>query len=407
MKSPLLTFFVLILSVVHGLDVLKLVGGMREQRAKSSHLHDASTGTVTQVTKEQEEAGQAAMTCDFIMAKSVVLANEQKAQAESSRDEALLAHKEAVAEIVNLNGQLSETTEMLARQIKELESLQKNSKNEKVTASVKYDTMVQKMTNDTELMRTLLEQEAKQSIMNLEQKLSETQSASEATIQAAKNEWKSIELKIKHDAQIQIDTIQIQSKQTVTAMESSNNYTVALLIRKEAEAREQAKLEIESLQMATTANMNETIKRHSEELNEKESQIAALKKEATATIVAFKHDLEETTYKLAAESESNISNLQILHDNQLSEFKAMIEEIEKRARNVLEVSETNAAIALAEANKRAENTLSATESRYVQAAKALKGAKTSLEETVVVLQKNIKKLEKRLNDAVSVSANCR
>ena len=407
MKSSLLTFFLLTISVAHGLDVRKLVGGMREQRAKSTHLHDASTGTVTEVTKEQEEAGHTAMTCDFIMAKSVVLANEQKAQAESERDKAVMAHKQAVEETVILKGQLSDTTEALARQIKELESLQKVSENEKITAAEKYVNMIQKMAKDAEEMRKLLDREAKQSIMSLEQKISEFEVTSEATMQAAKNEWKAIENKLKSDAQSQMVTIQNQSKETVTAIESSNNHTVAILMRNEAQVREQAKLEIKNLQMAATAKINQMTKKHTEEQNEKESQIANLKKEAADTIMAFQNDLEEKTSKLAAESDSYISNLQVLHDNQVSELKAMVMEIEKRARNDLEVSKTNADGALAEANKRAENTLSATESRHVQTANALKGAKASLEEKVGMLQKNIKKLEKRLNGAVSVSTCCR
>ena len=79
--------FTLIVSanMAHGIDVRKLVGGMREQRAMAAH-DDASTGTVTEVTKEQEAVGHAALTCDSIMAKSLVLANEQKAHAEVRRE---------------------------------------------------------------------------------------------------------------------------------------------------------------------------------------------------------------------------------------------------------------------------------------------------------------------------------
>ena len=396
--------FTLIVSanMAHGIDVRKLVGGMREQRAMAAH-DDASTGTVTEVTKEQEAVGHAALTCDSIMAKSLVLANEQKAHAEVRRDEVLAAHTMALAQITKLEEELSSMNKTLASTTNELEFWRHNSEEVQKSTTRKYEIIVDKMTKDAEEHLNSALRDSVKAIEGLKDEVKNIQAATDAAMEAAKAEWESIQIQLNNDAQNKIAEAHQQNQQLVLTMEQAHTQTIAQMARDIKDVQELAKQEIEDLQKATASRIKELIIKHEDEHEMKDSLIANIKKDAAEFLATVKSENEEMIIKLTAEKEASLHSLQAQHEREISNLKKIIERLEDSAKKDLDVAKHKASEALAEAKRNAELTLKETNSIHAQFVSTLTASKASLQTKVDGLEKRNKRLDKRLSDASLVS----
>lgn len=146
LSQPLcVTLLVLLVISVQSSDGINFGG--RANRNSEQH-DDASTGTVTHPSSSQDDA----MTCDNIMAKSLVKANEQKAVAEASRDEVKEAHEKQSAVLVDLQAEYKAAQDKIEASEKEMLNQQKIADQRLTTFSDEAARMLSEMQSEKDLV---------------------------------------------------------------------------------------------------------------------------------------------------------------------------------------------------------------------------------------------------------------
>lgn len=321
---------------------MMMKGKKKEPRAAANMVvhHDASTGTVAELTPEQEETSKAAMTCDKMLTKSLSLAIDRKEEAEQARDSYRDQFDGAKLRIQSLETEGAALTKDL-----------KLSKEE-----------IQRMVDSAGAEREEMERKVKESVQE---------------------QIASLEKTIK-DMATKFDETKQENDRTVQTLAAKAADDIDTLL-KQAEQKE-------SKILADHAASVEQIKaQHDAIVTEKDNHIQTAKARASEEKDRLLKELEETEAKLLSEHAMTKAELEELHEQVVVELKAEMTTKEKKAIEDLKAKENHMERQLKMVKQKSQSHLGSLKDDHTK-------ERTSLQNSIKQLEVNVEKM----NDEIKI-----
>lgn len=271
------------------------------------------------------------MTCDALMAKSLVKANEDKAAAESERDETLQKLDEMTNKAEELQKELEKTTEDLLGRLNDanerIATIKKESKEaleKRDELARQYDKQMATLRDKAEMSVRDAKQNAKVEIAALKKTHEELLTQKETEVVVIKTNYEKLASAVRAEALLNVTTIQTETDASLKS-----------LIQKHEE-------KVATLRQETDASMKAIIRHHEEEvaslqqeMNDKEAEsktmIEDIKSEATELIAATEKQAEIQISSIMEEAKIKINGAMRM----AQELRKKLEEVEKE-RDVLD-----------------------------------------------------------------------
>lgn len=275
---------------------------IEDARKLVNSMNDAATGTITSYEPGHGPKRTEPVTCDEIMAKSLVVANEEKA--------AVIAEKAAVVRAAAL---LTDRIDELSEKLKEA--------NDRVAAAEL------ELSDLEQITQSKLDAAAKEA----DKRIAEANDAASEELERMKMNISAL----KNATALKIERVEKVAYENIKAKDDEVNYV-----------REQTREEIKRIQVETEEVKVKFIKMHQEDME-------ALRQEAAEKEIA--HEREVTEVKAAAESEiaairQEAAEKDIAHEHEMTEVKeaaaSKIAKIEREAERMIKETVASADAAM-------------------------------------------------------------
>lgn len=365
------------------------MNGRRGASKIEDHPHnDASTGTITHLTDDQVASSHAAMTCDEIMAKSVVLANEQKVKAESQLGETLAQLTTLQAEHSTLLKDFATTKETLTSTI---ETLNAN------LSALREET-------DTEL--TKVRDETAKKIEEMESQMAKVKVDADATVASIKTEW---EDKLSEEKKSGAAAIK-EMEATIESVKTSSAALVATEKTQCQESAQQLKKEHSDRVVAIEKASQEALVASESARDEKIAHltltIAEMEANHTTFVDALQVDKESHVNKLDAECKASIVGLKELHEEEKTSIQVSMAEKELKTKKELEAvnAELNGQIGLL--RQTSEKELTEASTRHEKEKSELEASILALQQKEKQMVDDLEAVQVRLDSVTQVRDGC-
>mmetsp|Transcript_4973 Transcript_4973/g.7537 ORF Transcript_4973/g.7537 Transcript_4973/m.7537 type:complete len:633 (-) Transcript_4973:108-2006(-) len=359
--------------VCYGINFGSMMGGNSKNAQPHDYMDDASTGTITQLSQKQEDA----MSCDAIMAKSLVKANEAKAVAEEAYHSVLQKFEDATIRIAELEKDLAEA----------LTTIDENKKQaEETIAQVKKDaaTDIEKIIFDSAEQIKAAQEKMKASQDDAKAQIETIKLESAEKIEAIQIQMKATEKKAEDDIiEIQLESseqIQAMKKEMKIAQEKANDQVAN--IQKESDNRIQ---EVVELAEKEKLKANEDLKNAKAHLKQQE--------------MLFESDAMEKIGKFELDANQKISDAESERDLRIAEMKASMIVEKDLAKSMLAKADRKAEQDIEKLEKTHKEELLARDAEKAAVEEKMNSVTGTMKSEATLMKKRISELELSLTQA--------
>lgn len=269
------------------------------------------------------------ITCDALMAKSLVTANEGKAAAEAERDQALQKVDKMTSKAEELQKELEKTTEDLLGRLNDAneriatirkeskEALEKGQKEWDELAR-QYDIQMATVRHKAEMSVSDAKENAKAEIAAFKRTHEEIMKQKESEVDVLKTNYEKLASAVRAEALLNVTTIQTEADASMKALIQQHGEEVATL-RQETDASMKAIIQQHEEEVATLK----------QEMNDKEAESKTMI-EAIETEAAERIDAVEKQAKTQISIITEEANTKIHRATQMSkELGEKLEKVEK------------------------------------------------------------------------------
>ena len=332
----------------YNVDAVDIAGALKNLGRKSSvdrnavenlDLSDASTGTITMLAQEKEET-----TCNDIMAKAVVTANEDKAIAVAEMAAAIGSANEAQKKTKEMKINMEKSISLMETMTSKLEKLEKDKDivitkaNE--SADLRIKEMNSKMENaerENEITITKANESADLRIKEMNSKMEKSEKEQEIAFE----DMKSTVEKSETDRDLAIASSKKTATLQITSMKSEVENIETEKEIAITKANESAELRIKDIVTKSDATMHESIANSNQ-----------LVEEANKDVIEAKNNAEALVAQIKNESDARISSNQ-------QQAESLVEKIQKETKEAIEknnqIAETRVNVIEVDAQKRIDN----------------------------------------------------
>ena len=386
--------------------------------------NDASTGTITQMTDSQQASSHAAMTCDDIMARSVVLANEEKVRAQAERTEALAELKVVQAASTKLETDLH------------------TAKETQIRTKIELEARIAVLEGELTTKELVVRAQADKDIAAAQKELQEYKDKVDETILVAKTALQQDADKAKETAAAAVEEMKVQVAEKIAAadktlQDAQKSFDRALKEQKAKAAADQKALEAKVVETQKSADellereqtrWNDTRevmkKEHATHIEELQRQSSLLLSDSESTRDAkideltklleeegAKHaaSIKKLTATAKAEAESLVSKhalaveeLKKQHDTERTKLEKEIHETKTTKEKELNETKTDLSSRMKLMRQSSEKELTEVSTTHQKEKKALQDKIRALEKEGKSLKANVEETTKKLNNAVQV-----
>jgi len=255
-------------------------------------------------SSERNEVPAAAMTCDAMMAKSLVVANEATAMAEAERDQFFIDLERMTLTTGELAKELKETTEDLTKRLfnanEEIAKIQKEGKEALEALNKKWAAELEEANSNMALLRDRSERAIYEGQQDAARRLNLQEEQHEAALQAKNDEMESMKVHydelaaaVRAEASANI-TVLVKRSEALTASLKEEHAKHVALLQEEMKLKEQKSVELlEKTQTEAAEAMA-----HKEE--ESKNQLAAMEADYTAKLDKANDEIKDLDSKLKA-----------------------------------------------------------------------------------------------------------
>ena len=281
------------------------------------------------------EKAEEMITCDALMAKSLVTANEGKASAESERDEALQRLDRMTNKAEELQKELEQTTQDLTSRLKDANEhilkIQNESK-EEIQQKQKewdelardYDVQMATVRHKAEMAVSDAKETQKAEIASLKKTHEELMKQKERQVDAVKTNYEKLASAVRAEALLNVTTIQTDTEASMKAL------------------IQQHEKEMATLKQETDASMKALIQQHKEKVATLQQEMNDQEVESKTRIEAIQTEAAERIEAIEKQAKTQISiiteeaNIKIHGATQKAkELSEKLKQVE-RARDVLD-----------------------------------------------------------------------
>jgi len=336
-----------------------------ENALSKQELMDASTGTITTVDPAQRKAET---TCDGIMARAVVLANEEKSEAFEERDKAIGEMATAIAAL----------EEIKAKAVK-IEMNAKHMEKERDEALNKLEEGLKAVKHDAEERIASAEKNAKASVEKAlkekEDTVNEITKATDEKVALARKEADEEQKKARNlvdaaekDAFSRIKVIQAMAEEEITAARSTaqkkeEDLTKEIQLR-EKEVSDNAIKRIEQAQVESSDKVKNIEAKIIQERNDHKAKISKLMEEEKQKIEALEIKKKSEIENLKEQYISEYDKLQSETSHDIEVLKEKIVEKEKDFQIQMKKEAEKSSITLKSVRAEKDSIIKSLEERY-------------------------------------------
>mmetsp|Transcript_148 Transcript_148/g.243 ORF Transcript_148/g.243 Transcript_148/m.243 type:complete len:631 (+) Transcript_148:46-1938(+) len=357
--------------VCHGINFGGMMMGGNAQ--PHDYMDDASTGTITQLSQKQEDA----MSCDAIMAKSLVKANEAKAIAEEAYQSVLQKFEDATVRIGELEKDLAGA----------LTTIDENEKQASETiAQVKKDAAddIEKIKSDA-----AEEIQAAQTEMKAAQDDAKAQIESIKLESAEKLEANQLQMKqTKEKAEKDIIDIKLKSAEQIEAVKEEMKI-----------AQEKANDRVADIQKQADTRVEEVMMLAEEEKRNAKTELDNAKANLKQREFELEHETKEKVGAIEVDAKLKISDAEAERDLRIAEMKEKMAEEKEQAASYLSAVQDAADEAMEKLKKEHEAELLVRDAEKAAVENKFDSVTGTMKSEVKAMKKEISELKSSLLQA--------
>ncbi len=273
------------------------------------------------MSKSSEETNSGSNTCDNALAKSLVLANDEKDIMEKERDEARTNHAETLDIVSQLSSELESTKDSLSKRIQDLEHIE---------ALLREAAVLQRAASEKELETAVREAEEKQQSMqtSFDFKLDELHKSWTTKVEEREANHADQVAALKAESEASVGRIKKEMEEKILALQSS-------MVTLEKEHEQQ----LAAVRQEAEASVQDVEQRLTTMYDDKHAELEKIKRQAEEERRAILKFKEQDAKRLVEEHLSQRHSMELQHSQIVADLKEKIENNEKKAIERLKVRE--------------------------------------------------------------------
>lgn len=338
------------------------------------------------MSKSSDETNNA-NTCDNALAKSLVLANDEKDQMEKERDEALANHAKALDTIAQLSSELESTKDSLSKRIQELEQTE---------ALLREASALERAASEKELETTVLEAEEKQQSMqtSFDKRLEELHELWTTKMEEKEAGHADQVAALKAESEASVNRIKKDMEEKIVALQSS-------LVTLEKEHEQQ----LAAVRQEAASSIEEVERQLTKKYDDKHAELEQFKLQAEEERLRILRIKEEDAKSLEDEHLSYRRTLEDQHSQIVADLKERIEANEKKAFKQLQARENELESRMNDMQREAKKQLQDVQASHAKELKNLVKTIETMEADHSRLGRKMNSLQRKYDAAAKVSAN--
>ena len=343
-------------------------------------------GGMTKSLDDSASPGSGGNTCDNALAKSLVMANDEKELVEKERDEARKNHAMALDNVAQLSSELASTKETLSKRIHDLEHSE---------ARLRQASALQRAASEKELETAILEAEKK--VRSMQTMFDDTMEKSEKlwTTKMEKKESALSDLvaALKAESETTLGRVKDELEEKIATLEGALETVEKEHAQQLAAARQEA---------ATT--LHEVKRQLTEKYDDKHAEVERIKIQAEEERLKILRTKEEDARSLMDEHSSLKRSLEDQHSRLVLELKQEMESSESKANERLRAREDELASQMKKMQRDAKTQLQDAKASHAKEVENLAKTIETMKSDHSRLEKKMKALQRDYDAATKVSA---
>lgn len=338
------------------------------------------------MSKSSDETNNA-NTCDNALAKSLVLANDEKDQMEKERDEALANHAKALDTIAQLSSELESTKDSLSKRIQELEQTE---------ALLREASALERAASEKELETTVREAEEKQQSMqtSFDKRLEESHELWTTKMEEKEAGHADQVAALKAESEASVDRIKKDMEEKIVALQSS-------LVTLEKKHEQQ----LAAVRQEAASSIEEVERQLTKKYDDKHAELEQFKLQAEEERLRILRIKEEDAKSLEDEHLSYRRTLEDQHSHIVADLKERIEANEKKAFKQLQARENELESRMNDMQREAKRQLQDVQASHANELKNLVKTIETMEADHSRLGRKMNSLQRKYDAAAKVRAN--